>query len=57
MALLRMKRSAVIILSAFALVVLALILSVLLVPGTSWAAVYEWMTTQGSSPCGCILSE
>jgi len=56
-ALLRMNRSAVIILAAVALFVLAVILAVLLVPGLSWAAVYEWMTTSGPSPCGCILAE
>ncbi len=54
MALLRMKRPAVIILAAVALFVLAVILAVLLVPGLSWASVYEWMTTSGPSPCGCI---
>jgi hypothetical protein len=52
-----MKRSAVMILAAVALFVLAVILAVLLVPGFSWAAAYEWMTTPGPSPCGCILAE
>jgi hypothetical protein len=56
-ALLRMKRSAVIVLAAFALFVLAVILTVLLVPGLSWAAAYEWMTTSGPSPCGCMLAQ
>ena len=51
MALLRMKRSAVMILAAFALCVLAVILAVLMVPGLSWAAAYEWITTP--PPCGC----
>jgi hypothetical protein len=50
-ALLRKKRSAVIVLAAFALCVLAVTLAVLLVPGLSWAAVLEWLTT--TPPCGC----
>jgi hypothetical protein len=42
-----MNRSAVIVLAAVALFVVA----VILVPGLSWAGVLTWMTT-GSSPCG-----
>jgi hypothetical protein len=34
---------------------LAVTLAMLLVPSLSWAAVYEWMTTTGPSPCGCIM--
>ena len=59
MALLRMNRSAVIVLAAFALFVLAVIVAVLLVPGLSWAAAYEWITTPGASspPCGCVFTD
>jgi hypothetical protein len=55
-----MNRSAVIILAAFALFVVAVILAVLLVPGLfSWAAAYEWITTPGASspPCGCVFTD
>jgi hypothetical protein len=46
------KRLAVIVLLAL----LAVTVALLLVPGLSWAAVYEWLMngTPGSSPCGCI---
>jgi len=44
-----MTRLAVIVLLA----VLAVTLAMLLVPGLSWAAVYEWLNTPGSSPCAC----
>jgi len=46
------KRLAVIVLLAL----LAVTVALLLVPGLSWAAVYEWLTTgtPGSSPCSCI---
>jgi hypothetical protein len=44
-----MKRVAVIVLAAFALCVLAVTLAVLLLPGLSWAAVFEYLTTQ--KPC------
>jgi hypothetical protein len=37
------------------LALLAVTLAMLLVPSLSWAAVYEWMTTTGPSPCGCIM--
>ena len=37
------------------LALLAVTLAMLLVPSLSWAAMYEWMTTTGPSPCGCIL--
>jgi hypothetical protein len=47
-------RLAVIVVVALVLV-LAVTLAMLLVPGLSWAAAYEWMTTTGPSPCGCIL--
>jgi hypothetical protein len=47
-------RLAVIVVVALVLV-LAVTLAMLLVPSLSWAAVYEWMTTTGPSPCGCIL--
>ena len=53
-----MKGLAVNVLAAFALCALAVILvivAVLLVPDFSWAGTYEWMTTTGPSPCGCIL--
>ena len=56
MALLRMNRSAVIVLAAFALFVLAVIVAVLLVPSLSWAAAYEWITTP-SPPCGCVFTD
>jgi hypothetical protein len=37
------------------LLVLAVALAVLLiVPSFSWAAVQEWLTASGSSPCGCL---
>ena len=49
MALLRRNRPAVIVLAAFALFVLAVIVAVLLVPGLSWAALLEWLTTP--PPC------
>ena len=45
------KRLAVILLLAL----LALTLALLLAPGLSWAAVYEWFTTPGSSPCACVF--
>jgi hypothetical protein len=47
------KRLAVIVLLAL----LAVTVALLLVPGLSWAAAYEWLMTTGtpgSSPCGCI---
>ena len=56
MALLRRNRSAVIVLAAFALFVLAVIAAVLLVPSLSWAAAYEWITTP-SPPCGCVFTD
>jgi hypothetical protein len=37
-----------------ALLVLAVALAVLVVPSISWAAVQEWLTASGSSPCGCL---
>ena len=56
MALLRMKRSAVIVLAAVAVCVLAVILAVLLVPSQSWAAGLEWFLNPPQvSPCGCAL--
>jgi hypothetical protein len=47
-------RLAVIVLVA--LLVLAVTLTVLMVPSISWAAgsVYEWFTHPGSSPCACV---
>jgi hypothetical protein len=47
------KRLAVIVLLAL----LALTLALLLVPGFSWAAAYEWLMngTPGSSPYGCVF--
>jgi hypothetical protein len=45
------KRLAVIVLLAL----LALTLALLLAPGLSWAAVYEWFTTPGASPCACVF--
>jgi hypothetical protein len=48
-------RLAVIVVLALALALLAVTLATLLVPSLSWAGVYEWMTTTGPSPCGCIL--
>ena len=48
-------RLAVIVVVALVLALLAVTLAMLLVPGLSWAAVYEWMTTTGPSPCGCIF--
>jgi hypothetical protein len=48
-----MKRVAVIVLAAFALCVLAVTLGVLLVPGLSWAAVFEWITTTPSCEAPC----
>jgi hypothetical protein len=45
-----MERLVVNVLVAFALCVLAVTLAVLLVPGLSWAAVLEWLTT--TPPCG-----
>jgi hypothetical protein len=47
-------RLAVIVVLALVLV-LAVTLAMLLVPGLSWAAAFEWMTTTGHSPCGCIF--
>ena len=55
-----MKVLAVNALAAFALCALAVILAVLVVlllPDFSWATVFEWMTTTGPSPCGCIVAE
>jgi len=50
---LSMKTLVVIVLVA--LLVLAVALSVLLVPSTSWAGALEWfMNPPHSSPCGCI---
>jgi hypothetical protein len=40
-----------------ALLVLAVTLALLLVPSTSWAAVLEWLTEPGTSPCGCVLGQ
>ena len=48
-------RLAVIVVVALVLALLAVTLAMLLVPSLSWAAVYEWMTTTGPSPCGCIF--
>ena len=48
-------RLAVTVVLAVVLVLLAVTLAMLLVPSVSWAGVYEWMTTTGPSPCGCIL--
>jgi hypothetical protein len=47
------KRLAVIVLLAL----LAVTLALLLAPGLSWAAAYEWLMngTPGSSPCGCVF--
>ena len=50
-----MNRAAVIVLAAFAVFVVAAILTVLLVPSISGASVFEWMTTQPPSPCACIF--
>jgi hypothetical protein len=50
-----MNGLAVKVLLAVALCVLAVTLAVLLVPSLSWAAVLEWLTTQGSSPCACVF--
>jgi hypothetical protein len=47
------KRLAVIVLLAL----LAVTVALLLLPGLSWTAAYEWLMTTGtpgSSPCGCI---
>jgi hypothetical protein len=52
--LMAIKRLAVIVLLAL----LAVTVALLLVPGLSWAAVYEWLMTTGtpgSSPCGCVF--
>jgi hypothetical protein len=46
-------RLAVIVVVAL-LALLAVTLAMLLVPGLSWAAVYEWIEPKGG-PCGCIL--
>jgi hypothetical protein len=52
---LSMKTLVVIVLVA--LLVLAVTLTVLLVPSTSWAGALEWfMTSPHSSPCGCIYN-
>jgi len=47
------KRLALIVLLAL----LAVTLALLLLPGLSWAAVYEWLMTGtlGSSPRGCVF--
>jgi hypothetical protein len=45
------RRLAVIVLLAL----LAVTLALLLVPGLSGAAVLEWLTTPGPSPCACVL--
>ncbi len=38
---------------AFGVCLLAVTLTVLLVPDLSWAAALKWLTTQ-KPPCGCI---
>ena len=53
--LMAITRLAVIVVVALVLALLAVTLAMLLVPSLSWAAVYEWMTTTGPSPCGCIF--
>jgi hypothetical protein len=47
---LSMKSLAVIV---FVTLLVAVTLAVLLVPGASWAAMYEWMQTPALSPCAC----
>jgi hypothetical protein len=53
--LMAITRLAVIVVVALVLALLAVTLAMLLVPSLSWAGVYEWMTTTGPSPCGCIF--
>ena len=51
------KGLAVVVLWAFALCMLAVALAVLLVPSNlPWAALLEWLTTQGPSPCACVFT-
>jgi hypothetical protein len=51
-----MNGLAVKILLAIALCVLAVSLAVLLVPGHSWAAAFEWLTNPPQIvPCGCMV--
>jgi hypothetical protein len=50
-----MNSVAVSVLAAFALCVLVVTLSMLVVPNIAWAELFEWMTTTGPSPCACIL--
>jgi hypothetical protein len=50
-----MNGLAVKVLLAVALCVLAVTLAMLLVPGLSWAAVHEWITSQPPPPCACVL--
>jgi hypothetical protein len=50
-----MNGLAVKVLLAFALCVFAVTLVTLLVSSVLGAAVLDWLTTQGPSPCGCIF--
>jgi hypothetical protein len=45
------------VLLVFALCLLVVILAVLMIPSLSGAAVLDWLTTQGTSPCGCIFAD
>jgi hypothetical protein len=51
-----MKELAVNVLLAFAVCVLVVTLTLLLVPSVSGAAVLEWITTQPPSPCACVFT-
>jgi hypothetical protein len=50
-----MNGLAVKVLLAIALCVFAVTLVMLLVSSLSWAAAFDWLTTQGPSPCGCVF--
>ena len=41
-------------LTAFVALLVAVTLTVLLVPSASWAAMYEWWTTPAMAPCACL---
>ena len=38
------------------LALLAVTLTMLMVPGLSWAAVYEWIEPKGGPPRGCLMA-
>jgi len=53
-----LSRKSLVVIVLVALLVLAVSLTVLLVPSTSWAGALEWFTNPPhSSPCGCIYGD